>query len=248
MALLSLNKFGVAIGRKQIIAGVDLALAENEILVIIGPNGSGKSTLAMGMSGMPGYKTQGDIKFRSQVVNKLSIIKRLKLGMFLAWQSPVAIPEVKVSDYLWAVYKANLQPSQKQMTILDFYKLVKVLARKYHLKESVLESLLNTDLSGGEKKKLQLLELEIIKPKLVILDEIDSGLDMNGQKIVANSVRQFSKTKIACVIITHNLKFARSLKPDKVMVIKDGRVIRSGKNDLLKQVEKYGYELAQRSK
>lgn len=244
MPLLSLRKFSVAIGRKLIIDNVNFNLSAAEILVIIGPNGSGKSTLAMGVAGMPGYKSRGLIKFKSKDIGKLSIIKRLKLGIFLAWQAPVAIPEVKVDDYLWAIYKASLAQNVKPISVADFYKRLKLLANKYHLKEAVLSALLNTDLSGGEKKKLQLLELEIINPKLVILDEIDSGLDMNGQKIVADGVKKFAKTNMASIVITHNLKFAKALKPDKVMVIKDGQVIKSGSHDLLNQVEKYGYDLA----
>ena len=246
MAFLSLKKFSVNIGRKLIIAEVDLSLSRGETIVIIGPNGSGKSSLAMGIAGMSGYKTTGTIKYDNKIINNLSIIERLKKGIFLAWQSPVAIPEVKVNDYLWAIYKANLPPKIKQLSVLDFNTWLKKMTIKYHLKESVLEALLNTDLSGGEKKKLQLLELEIIKPKLVILDEIDSGLDINGQKIVGACVRQYAKNKMANLVITHNLKFAKTLKPDKVIIIKDGQVIKNGQRELINQVEKYGYDLAKR--
>lgn len=242
MPQLKLDKFSVYINHKLIIADVSLVLKNGESLVVVGPNGSGKSSLAMGVAGIPGYKTKGNVRLDKKNLSVLSSRDRVLSGLFLAWQNPVAIPNVKVVDYLWAVYQ-SVSPIKNRQTLEQFVNRVRQLLVKYHIRSTALEATVNDELSGGEKKKLQLIELEIIQPKFAILDELDSGLDISAQKVITREIRAILRLKIGFIVITHNLSFAKLLNPKKVMVIKGGEVVKVGSKKIISDISRHGYEV-----
>jgi len=225
---------------EQILKGVTITISKDEIHAFMGPNGSGKSTLANVLMGNPDYQvTKGDIKIDSQSILELSPDKRAQLGLFLAFQYPTEIPGVPIRSFLLKAYNAihNTTASPK-----EFINLIKQKALELNISEEILKRNLNEGFSGGEKKKLEIMQLAVLSPNFAILDETDSGLDVDALQIVSKAVNQLKeKTKLGVILITHYQRILDYIKPDFVHIFKDGKIIESGDYTLAKKLEKTGY-------
>ncbi len=253
--MLKVLKLRASIGDKEILKGVDLQVGSGQVHVLMGPNGSGKSTLAQVIAGHPNYKVvSGKCIVNSQDITKLMPDKRAKLGIFLGFQHPVEVPGVSVFNFLrkaktsnsllslrGAKRRSNLDSGQARMT--EFRDELKKYMSELKLPEDFLRRSLNEGFSGGEKKRNEILQMMALKPKLVILDEIDSGLDVDGLRIVAQAIKTFKKNnpKSSVILITHYARILKYLKPDFVHVMVDGQIIKSGKASLANKIEEGGY-------
>ncbi|MFH2118363.1 MAG: Fe-S cluster assembly ATPase SufC [Candidatus Paceibacterota bacterium] len=229
---------------ETILRGINLVVKPEETVVIMGPNGSGKSTLAKVLAGHPAYKTKGSIKLAKQEISSLTPDERAQAGLFLAFQYPVEIPGVKVLNFLWTVYTQQHPDRQKRQhaSIVDFRDYLVKLAKQLAISEKLLSRGLNEGFSGGEKKRLEILQMAVMKPKFAILDETDSGLDIDAIKTVAQGIEQVKKeTGMGVIIITHYQRILQYLKYDKVHVMVDGRLIKSGGSELVEELEQKGY-------
>lgn len=253
--MLQIKNLEVSIEVKEILKGIDLEIKPGEIHVLMGPNGSGKSTLAQVIAGHPSYKIlDGRLWMLGRDIRKLTPDKRAKLGIFMAFQHPVEIPGVSVFNVLRRTKLGLARPVKKKIYSGlaaggDLSKarelrqeLVGHLA-SLKLSEDFLSRSLNEGFSGGEKKRSEILQMMALKPKLVILDEIDSGLDVDGLKIVAQAIKKFAidNPQSSIVIITHYARILKYLKPDFVHIMMDGKIIKSGSIRLAKQIEEKGY-------
>jgi Fe-S cluster assembly ATP-binding protein len=226
-----------------IISGLNLSLQASQVHVLMGPNGSGKSTLAQTLMGNPHYQvTKGKITFRRRNLLKTSPDLRSRLGIFLSFQQPIAIPGVSPFQLLKSAHQHH-HPDDS-LSALKFKRLLETQAQHLRLNPQFLTQPLNLDLSGGEKKKMELLQLLILQPRLIILDEIDTGLDVDALKLVATTIKKLLKnqTPPAILIITHYHRLLKYLTPTHVHIIKAGRIIKSAGPALAKQIEKSGYQ------
>ena len=240
--MLDIKNLKASVDEKSILKGLNLEIKPGEVHAIMGPNGSGKSTLANILSGKKGYKIEGKINFDGTDLNELSTEKRAQQGIFLAFQYPLEIPGVNTNIFLKtslnAVRKAR---GEKELDTLTFLKLIKEKALELGINENFLSRQLNVGFSGGEKKKNEILQMKLLEPKLSILDETDSGLDIDALKIVANGVNSYKNKENAFLIITHYQRLLDYIKPDYVHVLSDGKIIKTGSADLGVQLEKTGY-------
>lgn len=239
MTMLKIRNLKAKAGEIEILKGLDFAVKNGEVHVVMGPNGSGKSTLAQVIAGSPFYKiASGVISFKGKKLNTLTADKRAKLGIFLGFQNPVEIPGVAVFNVLRKAAGADSK------TISRFRENLLEYATSLRLSSDHIKRSFNEGFSGGEKKRNEILQMLALKPKLVILDEIDSGLDVDGLKLVAQAVAKFKKQnpKSSIVLITHYARILRYLKADFVHVMSEGKIVKSGKQKLAKDVEDKGYE------
>ncbi|OGD86718.1 Fe-S cluster assembly ATPase SufC [Candidatus Curtissbacteria bacterium RBG_13_35_7] len=245
-----LNKLSVSGNGKQILKGVDLKINTGEIHILMGPNGSGKTTLAQVVMGNPLFKVSGGmLEVLGKDIKRLGADKRAKLGIFLGFQQPVEVPGVSMFNVL---HKAELAKSKKQKaksknsgnSIKNFREQLLESASSLKLADDFIGRSLNVDFSGGEKKRSEILQMLALKPKLAILDEIDSGLDIDGLKTVASVINQFKKDnpRSSILLITHYERILKYLKPDHVHVIVNGKIVKSGQIALAKQIEDGGYK------
>ena len=241
--MLEINNLHACIDKKKILKGLDLKIKPGEVHAIMGPNGSGKSTLSNILSGKKGYEIKGDIKFDNSNLLDLEIEERAHKGIFLAFQYPLEIPGVNTNNFLKtslnAVKKAR---GEKELDAIEFLKLVKEKSAKLKFDENILSRQLNVGFSGGEKKKNEILQMSILNPKLSILDETDSGLDIDALKIVSDGVNSLRNNKNSFLIITHYQRLLNYIKPDYVHVLKEGKIIKTGNFELALELEKKGYE------
>ena len=241
--MLEINNLHAGIDKKEIIKGLDLKIKPGEVHAIMGPNGSGKSTLSNILSGKKGYEIKGDIKFDNSNLLDLEIEEIAHKGIFLAFQYPLEIPGVNTNNFLKtslnAVKKAR---GEKELDAIEFLKLVKEKSAKLKFDENILSRQLNVGFSGGEKKKNEILQMSILNPKLSILDETDSGLDIDALKIVSDGVNSLRNNKNSFLIITHYQRLLNYIKPDYVHVLKEGKIIKTGNFELALELEKKGYE------
>ena len=241
--MLEINNLHAGIDKKEILKGLDLKIKPGEVHAIMGPNGSGKSTLSNILSGKKGYEIKGDIKFDNSNLLDLEIEERAHKGIFLAFQYPLEIPGVNTNSFLKtslnAVKKAR---GEKELDAIEFLKLVKEKSAKLKFDENILSRQLNVGFSGGEKKKNEILQMSILNPKLSILDETDSGLDIDALKIVSDGVNSLRNNHNSFLIITHYQRLLNYIKPDYVHVLKEGKIIKSGNFELALELEKKGYE------
>ena len=252
--MLSISGLRASVEGKEILKGIDLEVGAGQLHVLMGPNGSGKSTLAQVIAGHPSYIINGgSIIFNGKKMNKLTPDKRAKLGIFLAFQHPVEIPGVSVLNVLRRAKLGSSRPQKKVYSGLaaggDLSKarelrqeLVTYLS-SLKLSEDFISRPLNEGFSGGEKKRSEILQMMALKPKLVILDEIDSGLDVDGLKIVTTSIYHYNEVnpRSSVLLITHYARILKYLKPDFVHIMMDGKIVKSGRLELAKQVEEKGY-------
>ena len=240
--MLEIDNLKTSVNDKPILNGLNLNIKAGEVHAIMGPNGSGKSTLANILSGKPGYDVTGKIIFEGQNLENISIEERAQKGIFLAFQYPLEIPGVNMNNFLkTSLNSIKKSRGEKEIDTLTFIKLVKEKAKERGIDEKFLSRQLNVGFSGGEKKKNEILQMKLLEPKLVILDETDSGLDIDALKIVAKGVNT-SKTKKNCfLIITHYQRLLDYIKPDFVHVLSQGKIIKTGNSELGKELEKSGY-------
>ncbi|XOU94027.1 MAG: Fe-S cluster assembly ATPase SufC [Candidatus Kerfeldbacteria bacterium] len=243
MKLLEIKKIKINIGKKNIIKGLDLDIKPGEIHALMGPNGSGKSTLASTIMGHPSFHViSGVIKSQGKNIKNMSPEDRAKLGIFLSFQYPVEVPGLSVPHFLRSAYN-NLHPKDK-LSPLEFSKYFETKIKMLKIKKDLAERSLNEGFSGGEKKKLEILQLAVLNPKLAILDETDSGLDIDALRTVSEGIKKVQKEnkKMGILIITHYFRILNHIKPDYVHIMKDGKILKSGKEVLAAQVEKKGYD------
>jgi len=237
--VLTVINLKVKAGEVEILKGVDLVVKAGEVHVVMGPNGSGKSTLAQTVGGSPFYKiTSGSLGFAGQNINKLTADKRAKLGIFLGFQNPVEIPGVAVFNVLRKASGANAK------TIAKFRENLLEYATSLKLSDAHLKRSFNEGFSGGEKKRNEILQMLALSPKLVILDEIDSGLDVDGLRLVAGAIKRFTvdSPQSSVILITHYARILKYIKADFVHVMTDGVIVKSGKQKLARDIEERGYE------
>ena len=241
--MLKINKLNAKIDNKEILKEFSLNINPGEVHAIMGPNGSGKSTLSNILSGKKGYDVSGEVLFEDKDLFELETEERAHKGIFLAFQYPREIPGVNTNILLKtslnAIKKAR---GEKELDALEFLKLVKEKAKNLKFDEDKLSRQLNVGFSGGEKKKNEILQMSILEPKLSILDETDSGLDIDALKIVADGVNSLRKKDNSFLIITHYQRLLNYIKPDFVHVLMDGKVVKSGGPELALELEKKGYE------
>lgn len=229
----------------DILKGVNLVINKGEIHAIMGPNGSGKSTLSHVIMGNPRYKvTSGDILFEGQSILGLSTDERAKLGLFLSFQTPEEVEGIKMRQFLISSFR-NVNPDDK-VTVLNLNKKISELAKGLDLNTDFLERYINVGFSGGEKKKSEILQMGLIQPKLCILDEIDSGLDIDALRIVAENINKFKTDDMSILLITHYQRILNYIVPDFVHVYIDGRIVMTGNEDLAQEIENNGYSIVEK--
>ena len=241
--MLKLKGLKVSINEKSIIKGLNLEIKPGEVHAIMGPNGSGKSTLANVLSGKSGYEVSGDLIYQGENLKEISIEERAQKGIFLAFQYPLEIPGVNTNNFLrTSLNSIRKSRGEKELDALTFLKLIKKKAAELNIDEKFLSRQLNVGFSGGEKKKNEILQMKLIEPKLSILDETDSGLDIDALRIVADGVNTYKNKNNAFLIITHYQRLLDYIKPDFIHVLSDGKIIKTGHAELGLELEKTGYE------
>ena len=242
--LLEVKNLNASIGGKPIIKGLNLTINAGEIHVIMGPNGSGKSTFSKILAGHPSYKIEaGEAFLKNKALFSLAPEIRALEGLFLAFQSPPEVPGVTNYDFLRvAVNEKRKHIGKSELNPLEFMKYLHMLGKKLKLKNEFLERSLNEGFSGGEKKQNEILQVLLLKPKLVILDEIDSGLDIDALKRICQILASSLSKKTSLLVITHYSRLLSYLKPSYVHIMKDGKIIKTGGLELVKELEKSGYD------
>ena len=241
--MLEIKNLQASINKKTILKGLNLKIKSGEVHAIMGPNGSGKSTLANVLSGKNGYEVSGEMNFNGENLKDVPIEKRAQKGIFLAFQYPLEIPGVNTNNFLKtslnSVRKAN---GSKELDTISFLKLVKEKSEELGIDETILSRQLNVGFSGGEKKKNEILQMKILDPSFSILDETDSGLDIDALKIIAKGVNSSRNGKKSFLVITHYQRLLEYIKPDFVHVLSEGKIIKTGCSDLAEELEKTGYK------
>jgi Fe-S cluster assembly ATP-binding protein len=241
--MLNIKNLEAAVDNKNILKGLNLNIKPGEVHAIMGPNGSGKSTLANVLSGKNGYETEGEIFFDGINLNDLKIEERAQKGIFLAFQYPLEIPGVNTNNFLkTSLNSVRKARGEKELDTLTFLKLIKEKAKELNIDEKFLSRQLNVGFSGGEKKKNEILQMSMLAPKLSILDETDSGLDIDALKIVSEGVNALRSKESSFLIITHYQRLLEYIKPDFVHVLINGQIVKSGGSELALELESKGYE------
>ena len=230
----------VSVDGKEILQGIDLTVKPGEVIALMGRNGSGKSTLANTLMGHPKYTvTAGSIKLDGKEIGKLAAQDRSKAGLFLSFQYPAEIQGVTLSNFLRAILNAR---RKEKIPVPEFIALLKKTMAELDMDIKFASRYLNHGFSGGEKKRSEILQLALLQPKIAVLDETDSGLDIDALKTVAQGVKKLVSPKMGVLIITHYQRILNYLKPDRVHVMMDGKIVKSGGKELVKLLEKKGYE------
>lgn len=238
--LMQFEDLHVVIEDKEVVAGVSLNIKQGEIHAIMGPNGSGKSSLSNALMGHPNYKiTKGTASFRGQDLLALSPDERSRAGLFLAFQYPLAIPGVTVANFMRTALKAH---RGKDADMSDFRKIFKARMAELSIDPAFATRYLNDGFSGGEKKRIEILQLSVLQPRMAILDETDSGLDIDALKIVAEGINRFRSKENAVLLVTHYQRILSHVVPDYVHVMMNGRIVRSGGPELALELEEKGYD------
>ncbi|BCN30380.1 Fe-S cluster assembly ATPase SufC [Anaeromicropila herbilytica] len=237
--LLEINNLHVNTEDKEILKGVNLTVNKGEVHVIMGSNGAGKSTLAQVILGHPKYQvTEGDMIFQGESLKELKTDERARKGIFLSFQTPEEVPGVTVEGFLRSARSAALG---RPVMLHSFRKELKEKLELLDISDEYASRYLNVGFSGGEKKKNEIIQMMMLNPKLAILDETDSGLDVDAVKIVSEGVKQFKNEENAVIIITHNSKILQSLEPDYVHILLDGQIVRTSDASLIEEVNQKGF-------
>ena len=241
--MLEINDLHAGIGDREILRGINLSVKAGEIHAVMGPNGSGKSTLAQVLAGSPSYQvTRGTVRYNGQDLLEMDAEVRAQNGIFLAFQYPVEIPGVSNAYFLRSAYneirKAN---GQEEVDPLEFLDLVEERLKLVDMDESMLSRSVNQGFSGGEKKRNEIFQMAVLQPRLAILDETDSGLDIDALRIVAEGVNKLRSPENATIVVTHYQRLLNYIIPDFVHVLTEGRIVRSGGRELALELEDKGY-------
>lgn len=239
MSKFEIKNFHVSIEDKAILKGVNLTVNSGEVHAIMGPNGTGKSTLASAVMGHPKYQiTEGEVYLDEINILDLEVDERAKAGLFLAMQYPAEVPGVTNSDFMRQAIKAT---SNKDIGLFEFAMKYEKMIEELKMRPDLAHRYLNEGFSGGEKKRNEILQLKMMKPKFAILDEIDSGLDVDALKIVGENVSNLMNDSFGCILITHYQRILDYIKPDKVHIMIDGKIVLSGGKELIEKIDKNGY-------
>ncbi len=247
---LVIRNLHVSVDGKEILKGIDLTIEQGKIHAIMGPNGSGKSTLAYALAGHPRYEvTDGEVWFKGQDVLDLEPNDRSKLGIFLAFQYPVAVAGVTVANFLRAAINAQrakegVDPKTTAIPMAEYRKVIKQRMDMLEMAPDFARRYLNEGFSGGEKKRLEILQMAMLQPSMAVMDETDSGLDIDALKIVAEGVNliKAEKPELGVLVITHYQRLLNYIKPDYVHVLMEGRIVREGGPELALELEEKGYD------
>lgn len=245
MTLLKIENLHVEIEGKEILKGVNLELETGKVNALMGKNGSGKSTLANTIMGHPKYKiTKGKIFFDEKDITEMKPNEKSKLGIFMSFQNPREIEGITILNLI----KNALRERDKNLSIIEIKKMLKEKGDELEYDDKFFERYLNFGFSGGEKKKMEILQLLLLNPKLAILDETDSGLDIDSLKIISKGINKFMNEKKGALIITHYKRILDHIKPDKVFIMKEGKIIREGDITIVEKLEKEGYSFLEEEK
>jgi Fe-S cluster assembly ATP-binding protein len=242
--MLEIKNLHAQAGDKKILNGVDLTVRPNEIHALMGPNGSGKSTLANVVMGHPGFEvTEGQVLYKGEDITEADPDERARMGLFMAFQYPVSVPGVTITKYLRMVQNAHREArGEEQISLKDFRKTTEAAMELTNIPKQFASRYLNEGFSGGEKKRLEMLQLALQRPEIAILDETDSGLDIDALNVVAKAVNGVkAETDMGVLIITHYQRILHHVQPDRVSIIFDGRVAHEGGSELVDQLEREGY-------
>jgi Fe-S cluster assembly ATP-binding protein len=246
LADLEIRNLHASIDGAEILKGLDLEMSKGEVHAIMGPNGSGKSTLAHVLMGHPAYEvTDGEVLLKGVNVLELEPNERSQLGLFLAFQYPAAIPGVTVANFLRMALNAHRRGpdgEENPIRIPEFRKLLQESMERLKIDRSMTSRYLNDGFSGGEKKRMEMLQLAMLRPEMAILDETDSGLDIDALRVVADGVNSLIGPEMGTLVITHYARLLQYIRPDHVHVLVDGRIVRSGGPELADELERNGYE------
>jgi Fe-S cluster assembly ATP-binding protein len=246
MAELTIRNLHVSIEGKEILKGLDLTLPQGEVHAIMGPNGTGKSTLAYTLMGHPSYEvTEGEVFYKDTNILDLAPDERSRLGMFLAFQYPISIPGVTVANFLRTAINARRRArnvEDKGVPVPEFRKMLKEKMQLLKVDSSFAGRYLNEGFSGGEKKRAEILQMAVLKPEIAILDETDSGLDIDALKVVSDGVNALRGPDLGVLVITHYQRILNYIKPDVVHVMMNGRIVQSGGAELALRLEEQGYD------
>lgn len=244
-ALLEIRDLHVSIDGKEILKGINLRVDQGEVHALMGPNGSGKSTLAYTLIGHPRYRVEsGDVLLDSESILNIPVNERAKRGLFLALQYPIAIPGISVANFLWTAYGklGKGTDGKEKANPMLFRKFLKEKVGLLKMEDSFMGRYLNEGFSGGEKKRLEILQMEVLGPRMAVLDEADSGLDIDALKVVADGVNRLIGPNIGILVITHYQRILNYIRPDFVHILMDGQVRLSGGSELALELEAKGYD------
>jgi Fe-S cluster assembly ATP-binding protein len=242
--MLSIKNLHASIGEKEILKGINLEVKPGEVHAIMGPNGSGKSTLASVLAGREDFEvTEGSVTFKGEDLLELAAEERAREGVFLAFQYPVEIPGVSTTNFMrTAINKVREHRGQDPLDAVSFLKVMKEKMALVEISQSLLSRSLNEGFSGGEKKRNEIFQMAMLEPKLGILDETDSGLDIDALRIVANGVNKLKNKDNAFIVVTHYQRLLDYIVPDFVHVLHEGRIVKSGTKELALELEEKGYD------
>ena len=241
--MLQVKNLKVRVDDKEILRGVNLTVNKGEVHAIMGPNGSGKSTLARALSGHPGYEvTEGEVLYNGQDLLDMDPDERARRGVFMAFQYPVEIPGVNNAYFLKAALNAKRrEQGVDELDAMDFMKVVKEKLKVLHIDDSMLQRSVNEGFSGGEKKRNEIFHMAVLEPALAVLDETDSGLDIDALRVVSDGVNAMRSPERAFIVVTHYQRLLNYIVPDFVHVLSEGRIVRSGGRELALELEEKGY-------
>jgi Fe-S cluster assembly ATP-binding protein len=241
--ILTIKDLHATVDGSEILKGIDLEIAAGEVHAIMGPNGSGKSTLSYVLAGRAGYEvTSGEVLYKGEDLLAMEPEERAQKGIFLAFQYPVEIPGVPTTSFLkQAINAVRKARGEQVLDAMEFLKLVRAKLKELGVGEDMIKRAVNAGFSGGEKKRMEVLQMALLEPSLAILDETDSGLDIDALKVVADGVNALRRADRAMLVITHYQRLLEHIVPDRVHVLADGRIVRSGGKELALELEEKGY-------